>query len=238
MSKLNRLRWMTMSTLLVSVLLNGQFLQAQTAIYYIHPDHLGTPQVMTDANQTVVWQADYDPFGEANIIVETVTNNVRFPGQYFDQETNLHYNLNRDYDPGIGRYIESDPIGLEGGNNTYAYVGNNPIVRTDPLGLKDGCPTGTAPDERNICRPFAGRDEPCNNASCAADLPFFIEPDTRSQSEVECDDCLFTCNTAGILTPAPLPTTILKAIGFGTVSGATIGVCRLICKDECSSDCP
>ena len=58
-----------------------------------------------------------------------------FPGQYYDSETNLHYNYFRDYDPSIGRYIESDLIGLKGGLNTYGYAGFNPIARIDPRGL-------------------------------------------------------------------------------------------------------
>ena len=60
--------------------------------------------------------------------------NLRFPGQYYDAETGLHYNYFRDYDPSVGRYVESDPIGLRGGLNTYAYV-NDPLTQLDPLGL-------------------------------------------------------------------------------------------------------
>jgi RHS repeat-associated protein len=61
---------------------------------------------------------------------------LRLPRQYADKETNLHYNYFRDYDPSIGRYGESDPIGLRGGLNTYAYVGNRPLRLVDPLGLE------------------------------------------------------------------------------------------------------
>src|SRR5690606_31952358 len=106
------------------------------SLYYVHNDHLGTPQVVTDQNQQVVWMADYQPFGK---LTDTQTNNIelysRFPGQYFDSETGLYYNYFRDYDPSIGRYIQSDPIGLEGGINTYAYVENNPLLFVDVKGL-------------------------------------------------------------------------------------------------------
>ena len=93
---------------------------------------------MTDGSGVVVWSADYKPFGEATITVSTITNNLRFPGQYFDAETGTLYNYFRDYNPAIGRYIESDPLGIRGGmNHLNVYADNNPINFTDPDGL---CP--------------------------------------------------------------------------------------------------
>jgi len=100
----------------------------------IHNDHLATPQKMTNSNGTVVWSADYKPFGEVNITTSDITNNLRFPGQYFDAETGTLYNYFRDYNPFTGRYIQADPIGLKGGLNPYRYV-QNPINFVDPLGL-------------------------------------------------------------------------------------------------------
>lgn len=64
----------------------------------------------------------------------SVKFNLRFPGQYYDEFTGLHYNLNRYYNPELGRYMEPDPIGLEGGSNPYAYAGSNPISNVDPSG--------------------------------------------------------------------------------------------------------
>jgi RHS repeat-associated protein len=102
----------------------------------IHNDHLATPQKLTDSSGTVIWAADYKPFGEATVAVSTITNNLRFPGQYFDAETGLNYNLNRDYNPAIGRYAEADPIGIRRGNNhLYLYVGDDPVNFSDPRGL-------------------------------------------------------------------------------------------------------
>ena len=77
-----------------------------------------------------------------NISDRLGTKNLRFPGQYYDQETGLHYNFFRDYDPSTGRYVESDPIGLDGGLNTYVYIDNQPLSYIDPLGLVHW--TGTA----------------------------------------------------------------------------------------------
>jgi RHS repeat-associated protein len=174
-------------------------------IYYIHPDHLNTPQKMTDANQRVVWDRAQQPFGstvpfptfasfayrsnraEATIegvsgftyvlqsstnlsingwttiasgiapfsvmdlsVIDTkvkfyrvvgsnstVVQNLRFPGQYYDNESKLNYNLMRDYDSSTGRYMKSDPVGLRGGVNLYAYVNGNPVTHLDSTGELD-----------------------------------------------------------------------------------------------------
>ena len=103
--------------------------------YFYVIDHLGTPQQLVDAQGTVVWQAAYLPYGEAKVLKATVQNNLRFPGQYFDAETGLHYNWNRYYNPKTGRYITADPIGLVGGMNVYAYTGGNPVNAVDLEGL-------------------------------------------------------------------------------------------------------
>jgi RHS repeat-associated protein len=105
-------------------------------LMYVHSDHLGTPQKMTDGSQALVWDALYQPFGESHSIMGTASNNQRFPGQYFDTESEYHYNYFRDYDPTAGRYVQSDPIGLDGGLNTYGYVGGNPLGYLDPSGTE------------------------------------------------------------------------------------------------------
>src|SRR4030066_726729 len=105
------------------------------AVYYFHNDHLGTPQVLTNDSQGVAWKAVYTPFGEAVPSIQTVENPFRFPGQYYEQETGLHYNYFRYYNPQTGRYITPDPIGLEGGINLFTYVAGNAVNFVDPLGL-------------------------------------------------------------------------------------------------------
>ena len=107
---------------------------AEKTLSFVHNDHLGTPRVITDENKNIVWEAEYTPFGQANITTETITNNLRFPGQYWDEETGLHYNHFRYYDPSMGRYITSDRIGLGDGPNTYLYAQANPLKYTDPTG--------------------------------------------------------------------------------------------------------
>lgn len=125
------------------------------ALYFLHDDMLGTPQLATDSSQNTAWQASYEPFGQASVS-GTITQNLRFPGQYFDVESGWNHNGFRDYLPALGRYAEpdplamqgsarlyspqtgrflrEDPIGLLGGINEYAYVDDDPVDLFDPMG--------------------------------------------------------------------------------------------------------
>ncbi|KZT14206.1 hypothetical protein A1D30_19600 [Acidovorax sp. GW101-3H11] len=131
----------------IAAVVNGQ-------TYAVHSDHLNTPRKLTQANGQAVWQWAYSAFGDeqpttaakrftSEMTVPTtgatsipdVTFNLRYPGQYFDKETGLHYNYFRTYAPGTGRYTQGDPIGLDGGWNRFGYVGGNPLSFVDPFGL-------------------------------------------------------------------------------------------------------
>ncbi|MBW8364699.1 MAG: RHS domain-containing protein [Rhizobium sp.] len=183
-------------------------------IVYYHVDRLGTPQAMTDATGTVVWKAYYDPFGSATLRVNTIENNLRLPGQYYDRETGLHYNYFRDYDPTTGRYVEADPIGLAGGTNLYAYVGGNPINATDPRGLVKLYGSWCGPDwtggfskqydqlddiERSIMLPPVDDLDRCcqvhdiTYASCRKQFP--CDPEARKQCFKNADRSLNSCST-------------------------------------------
>ena len=109
------------------------FYKQQGQYYWYQNDHLGTPQKIIETSGRVVWSAVYDSFGNIQIETAEIVNNLRFAGQYHDAETGLNYNLNRYYDPTIGRYLRTDPYGE--GLNLYSYVFNNPNNLIDPLGL-------------------------------------------------------------------------------------------------------
>ena len=106
---------------------------------YIVADQLSTPRTIADQSGKTIWQWQIanNPFGEEDPTSTTsYVFNLRFPGQYFDAETGLFYNINRYLDPATGRYRQSDPMGISAGYNTYAYVGGNPLSYTDPFGLR------------------------------------------------------------------------------------------------------
>jgi RHS repeat-associated protein len=134
-------------SILVGMYKNGSF-------YQVHTDHLGTPRLVTDSTKTPVWQWPYSAFGNnkptgplsattsgaatrLKATVPVVEMNLRFPGQYFDSESNLSYNYFRSYNGGQGRYAQPDPIGLSGDLNRFNYAGANPLTRVDPYGLRD-----------------------------------------------------------------------------------------------------
>jgi RHS repeat-associated protein len=119
---------------------DGEPPERLTNIHYYQCDHLGTPMELTDEDGNIAWEANYKAWGEARLTISEAAkkaglkNPIRFQGQYLDEETGLHYNRFRYYDPVVGRFISKDPIGLQGGINVYHYA-PNPVEWVDPLGL-------------------------------------------------------------------------------------------------------
>jgi RHS repeat-associated protein len=198
--------------------------------YYYHNDHLGTPQKMTDSSGTVVWSADYKPFGEATITVSTITSNLRFPGQYYDAETGLHQNGFRTYNPPRGGYNEADPIGLtprgaQGGlNPLFVYVYNNPNKYYDPTGL---WPSGNL-----ISRPTQTQDNRC---TLDAFGPTVNNAANNNRCVKKCcqdhDNCYtsFNCNQTSWIVNATVgllgPCNVCNANAVVCIAGAVIGGC-------------
>lgn len=104
-------------------------------LYYVLNDQVGRPEMLLNERSAIAWQANLGPFHRSIKKSRVGHFNLGFPGQYWDKEKGSYYNMFRDYDPEIGRYLQSDPIGLAGGMNTYAYALSNPVRYTDPLGL-------------------------------------------------------------------------------------------------------
>jgi RHS repeat-associated protein len=106
---------------------------------------------MTDAAKAAVWDAIWLPWGGVHAITGTATLNARFPGQWFQTETGLHYNWHRSYDPTLGRYTQPDPLGLVDGPSVYAYAGGLPQMKVDPSGLMSVGPQSMPPSVATQC---------------------------------------------------------------------------------------
>ena len=139
---------------------------ADGQVWHYVTDHLGTPQEMYDQDGEIVWAADFSAYGlTARSLAQEVDNPIRFPGQYYDQESGLHYNRFRYYDSQVGRYINQDPIGLIGGANLYAYVVGNPLSYSDSSGLLPSWSdiAATASDATGGCSTNTFVDDVVNN---------------------------------------------------------------------------
>ncbi len=160
-------------------------------LQFVHLNHLTAPVEVTDSQQQVIWSATYKPFGEIDITIEDTSLNIRFPGQYSDEESGLYYNWNRYYSPKHGRYIQSDPIGLEGGINTYAYVGANPVNAVDPRGLDilvigGGRRTGSLNFPGHVGMAFTGRGTFSygNDTPLGSSTRSYLESQSKERNQV------------------------------------------------------
>jgi len=148
----------------------------KAGIAFYQCDHLGTPQELTDSEGKFTWSAQYKAWGQAKQVISEaaykagIQNPIRFQGQYFDEETRLHYNRYRYYDPDTARYLTQDPIGLLGGINTYLYT-PNPVGWLDPLGL-----SGSSAQRRSSRR-VEEKNDPCAAERRAAKAAGWKKPD-------------------------------------------------------------
>lgn len=141
---------------------NGHLANNQANFYYLHVDHLSTPVIATDKAGFANWKSVSEAFGLLKTIDDPLRMNLRFPGQYYDEESGLQQNYHRDYNSETGRYIQSDPIGLDGGLNIFSYVVGNPLGDIDPEGLAgrgnggDGSASGSGTNQPyKHCREFS-----------------------------------------------------------------------------------
>ncbi|WP_084784156.1 RHS repeat domain-containing protein [Marinobacterium aestuarii] len=219
-----------MGTMPVAILQGGE-------VYHVHTNQLSAPMAVTDNSAEVVWRWEPKPFGDSLADEDPdgdgqrFTFNLRFPGQYFDAETGLYYNYFRDYDPSVGRYVESDPIGLQGGLNTYTYGGGNPLSYVDPLGLLCGKGSHLLFDFRRgfSCQldpPPPNPDARCITVECV--MRNGDGRDTRKSPTcpIVCRVVAMPCQILGSIISPP-----------GAACRGTIGVvCSAVCneeKDEC-----
>ncbi|MEJ5150475.1 RHS repeat-associated core domain-containing protein [Comamonas sp. MYb396] len=161
----------------------GALSEKMTAYNYIHNDHLGFPVVSVNGDGLITWSAIYDSFGSVKILDNSININLRFPGQYWDEESRSHYNYRRNYMPQIGRYIQSDPIGLKGGSNFYAYASSNPIMYYDPQGLQ----------AKPCCQPQMTDQDCCNSIPTSSDGLNFEMPSLATGTVMCCQGRSISC---------------------------------------------
>ena len=199
-----------------------------SAFFYVHSDHLGTPRRIVTAKSKSIpsaivwdWQLLGNPFGDQPASASElcppfgpcyqVQFNLRFPGQYADS-TGLHYNYFRDYEPGTGRYIESDPIGLRAGVNTYLYVAGRPTRWIDPMGL---CARSDGP---------CGPPEPC---------PEVCYKLCYDQKIWQCDLAPFLASAPCLLFGGPVGVALCSV----TLGGSGAAYCKWQVEETCSNFC-
>jgi len=217
--------------------------QAANTLYFIHPDHLNTPRLVADSAGAAVWWWDQqEPFGvngpdENPSGLGSFEFPLRFPGQYADKETGLHYNYFRNYDALLGRYVESDPIGLRGGLNTHTYGDGNPLSNTDPLGLQSNT-------TRLLGQPGSIPILPPGPLGILPGHPGYQPPLVPSPGWMIPQSCEARCNFLVGLTCGPL-TAASGATGEGLIAAgyvwtgcraAVFGACRAHCssQDQCT----
>ena len=198
---------------------------------FVETDHLGTPRaVIHPVENNIVWRWNITntAFGEhvasnnPDADAVTYTFNFRYPGQYYDAESTLYYNYFRDYEPVVGRYVESDPIGLSGGKSTYAYVVSNPLANLDPLGLKTVCTRRTRMTEEWVAG--VGRRVPYSGIECIT-IP---DSDYNFECTANCRRALDFCEFSIDVFPNAVAfagTALTFGVGglFGTSAGTGTG---------------
>lgn len=235
----------------------GTVNQEHSGLFFVHTDHLGTPRRVTDDTQTVVWRWDSTAFGEWAADEDpdgdsmNFTLNLRFPGQYYDDESGLHHNYFRTYDPGTGRYIESDPIGLGGGLNTFGYVMNRPLQLVDKRGMSpfDNELFDSEPSPRNPIQ------EPIISWMCTE---FGACPDNLTECENRCNNYQSICMglspfagraaglaasaactwiTGGVGSPicisASVPASVIATLAIGSSCVEFRNRCIAGCQNQC-----
>ncbi|MFV0478017.1 MAG: RHS repeat domain-containing protein [Parahaliea sp.] len=201
-------------------------------LYQIYSDHLVTPVAITDSNNTIVWRWDRKPFGDTAANEDpdgdgrSFTFNLRLPGQYFDEESGLHYNYFRDYDPSLGRYLQSDPIGIlrdysdpqlqvvinlgiplsfpsgEFGalNHLYGYVNQNPINFIDPFGLA-ACSWGDTTLTCSCKTPTRSAQQNCQSAGGIPLHPDLLKDNVDDDAnKSKKDRCIERCSDTALPT--------------------------------------